>query len=163
MNENEYERELRVRKIKDGTVIDHIPAGKALAVMKILGLTGKEGNTISIVMNVGSKKLGKKDVLKIEKKELRSKEVNAIALIAPSATINIIRDYKVVRKYKVRVPKEITKAIHCSNPACITNYREPTIPKFKVIKTNPLILKCMYCGRYTLEDDVIKQFEVSTA
>ena len=87
---------LRVSKIKDGTVIDHITSGHALDVVKILGITGKSGNIVTIAMNVPSKRMGKKDIVKIEGRELKAEEVDKIALIAPNATINIIRDYKVV-------------------------------------------------------------------
>ena len=153
------QNELRVKKIKDGTVIDHIPAGKALAVLKILHITGREGYTISILMNVESKKYGKKDLIKIENRELKSREISTIALIAPKATINIVKNFKVVKKYNVDVPKQIFDVIRCSNPSCVTNGREPVAPKFKVVSTDPLLLKCMYCGRYTTEEDVIKQFE----
>ncbi|MGQ4832666.1 MAG: aspartate carbamoyltransferase regulatory subunit [Candidatus Asgardarchaeia archaeon] len=156
MNE---ENELKVKKIKEGTVIDHIPAGKALAVLKILRITGREGYTISILMNVDSKKYGKKDLIKIENRELKSREISTISLIAPNATINIVKNFKVVKKYNVETPQKIFDVIKCANPSCVTNGREPVSPKFTVISTNPLLLKCEYCGRYTTEEDVIKQFE----
>jgi len=110
------ESELRVQKIKDGTVIDHITQGNALNVLRILGITGKEGNIVSIVMNVPSRKLGKKDIVKIEGRELNPREVNMIALIAPKATINIIRDYQVIEKRKVKLPKVIKGIVKCINP-----------------------------------------------
>ncbi|MEM2428402.1 MAG: aspartate carbamoyltransferase regulatory subunit, partial [Candidatus Bathyarchaeia archaeon] len=109
------EKELRVSKIEDGTVIDHITAGYALAVLRIIGLTGKEGNIISILMNVPSQKLGRKDIVKVENRELREDEVHKIALIAPNATINIIRNYEVVEKNKVKLPKIIKGVIKCAN------------------------------------------------
>ncbi|MEM0303526.1 MAG: aspartate carbamoyltransferase regulatory subunit, partial [Saccharolobus sp.] len=82
------QEELIVSKIKDGTVIDHIPAGRALSVLKILGIKGDEGYRIALVMNVESKKIGKKDIVKIEGREIDDKEAELISLIAPSATIN---------------------------------------------------------------------------
>jgi len=139
---------LLVSKIKDGTVIDHIPAGKALTVLKILGIKGDEGFRVAIVMNVASEKLQKKDIVKIEGRELKGEEVNKIALIAPTATINIIRDYKVALKVKVELPEVIEDIIRCPNPHCITNRsREPIKAKFKLISKQPVALKCMYCGR----------------
>lgn len=140
-------KELRVQKIKDGTVIDHITAGYALDVLRILGLTGKEGLTISIVMNVPSHKLGLKDIVKVEGKELLEEEVHKIALIAPNATINIIRDYEVLSKMKVKIPDTLVGIVKCSNPSCISNSREPIKPIFHVISKDPLLIQCYYCRR----------------
>jgi len=154
------EKELLVRKIENGTVIDHIPAGNALNVLKILGIKGSEGLRIAIVMNVESKKLGRKDIVKIENRELHPEEVNMIALIAPTATINIIRSYSVVKKVKVKLPETIENIVKCSNPNCITNQtREYAKPKFKVVSKKPLILQCVYCERFTFKEDIIKQFK----
>ncbi len=83
--------ELYVKKIKNGTVIDHISAGYALDVLKILNIKGKESNTVGVVMNVQSKNIEKKDMVKIEGRELKPEEVDKIALISTNATINIIR------------------------------------------------------------------------
>ena len=142
------EKELIVSKIRNGTVIDHIPAGTALQVLNILGITGREGYRVALVMNVDSKKLGKKDIVKVENRELKSEEVNKIALIAPTATINIIRDYKVIEKVKVRLPDMIENIIKCPNPICVSNLpREPLKPRFKVVKRTPIKLKC--CLLYT--------------
>ena len=146
---------LRVAKIRKGTVIDHISAGNALVVLRILGITGREGFIVSVAMNVPSKKLGRKDIVKIEGRELSREEVDKIALIAPRATINIIRDYKVVRKHRVRLPKVIKNIVRCINPACITNEREPVEPKFYVVSEEPLRLKCHYCGRIMEWPDIL--------
>ncbi len=147
---------LRVRKIRDGTVIDHIPAGLALIVLQILGITGREKNVIAMVMNVDSRKLGKKDILKIEGKELKPEEVNKVALVAPTATINIVKDYAVVKKFRVSIPDEIKGIINCPNPTCITR-REKIEPRFRVINRNPLKLQCDYCGTYINREEIIKQ------
>ncbi|MDM7913205.1 MAG: aspartate carbamoyltransferase regulatory subunit, partial [Methanotrichaceae archaeon] len=111
------EVELRVKPIKNGTVIDHIAGGQALNVLKILGISGTTDATVSVVMNVESKKLGKKDIVKVEDRELKEEEVNKIALIAPAATINIIRDYSVVEKRTVDLPDEIVGVVRCQNPS----------------------------------------------
>ena len=92
------ETELHVSKIKDGTVIDHISGGYALDVVKILGITGREKRVMTIAINVPSKRFKVKDILKIEGRALNAREVNKIALVAPHASINIIRDYAVVEK-----------------------------------------------------------------
>ncbi len=149
---------LAVSKIREGTVIDHIPAGKALQVLKILGISGREEYRVALIMNVESRKLGRKDIVKVEGRELRNEEVHKIALIAPTATINIIRNYEVVRKVKVILPNVIEDIIKCPNPNCVTNLpREPIKPRFKVISRSPIKLRCLYCGRYVGSDEVIRQ------
>ncbi|MHA1917396.1 MAG: aspartate carbamoyltransferase regulatory subunit [Candidatus Ranarchaeia archaeon] len=150
---------LKIQKIKAGSVIDHITAGKALAVLQILKISGNEPNSVSILMNVPSKTFKKKDLLKIENRELTQMEVNQISLISSSATINIIRDYKVAKKMIVKPPKEITGIVPCENPSCITNSNEPADPTFSIQETEPIILKCNYCGRYTTEDFIIRYFQ----
>ena len=87
------DHELRVSKIRNGTVIDHVSGGHALNVLSILGIDGSEGLGVSVVMNVPSDRLGLKDVVKVEDRELSQSEVDVISLIAPEATINIIRDF----------------------------------------------------------------------
>jgi aspartate carbamoyltransferase regulatory subunit len=150
---------LLVRKIRFGTVIDHIPAGNALNVVRILGINGDEGIRLAIIMNTESSKLGRKDIVKIEGRELTMDELNIIALIAPTATINIIRDYEVYRKEKVSVPDYIEGIIRCSNPSCISNQgRETAKPKFRVVSKEPLTLECIYCERYTSREEIVKQF-----
>ncbi len=153
-------KELIVRKIRDGTVIDHIPAGRALHVLRILGITGREGYRVAIVMNVESKKLGRKDIVKIEGRELSGGEVDLIALIAPTATINIIRDYRVVVKRKVKLPERIKGLLTCPNPTCITRKpREPVTTSFTVVSREPVILRCDYCGTYLTVNDIIAQLQ----
>ena len=115
-------KELKVDAIKNGTVIDHIPAGRAVQVLKILN--GKGPDPVSIGMNLASSKFGKKDILKIENHELFEEDVNRIALIAPTATITIIRDYEVSRKWTVEVPSVLKNIAHCPNPNCITNIED---------------------------------------
>jgi len=140
-------KELKITPIKDGTVIDHITAGSALKVLRILGITGEEGYTVSVAMNVLSKKEGLKDVVKIEGRELKREEINKISLIAPRATINIIRDYSVVNKYRVEIPDILEGIVRCENPNCISNQREPIPPLLKVVSRDPLKIRCIYCGR----------------
>jgi aspartate carbamoyltransferase regulatory subunit len=152
------ETELHVSKIKDGTVIDHITAGHALDVAKILGITGREVGTVTIAINVPSKRFKAKDIVKIEGRELNPQEVHKIALLAPHATINIIRGYKVVKKQEVKLPKAIENIIKCANPACISNVNEPVQAKFYVDSEEPLLLKCHYCGYIMEKKDVLQQF-----
>lgn len=138
------DKELRVRRIRHGTVIDHIAAGQALNVLRILGITDRSTDVVSVVMNVSDRK---KDIVKIEDRELKPEEVDEIALISPDATINIIRDYEVVEKHKVILPSQIEGVIRCVNPNCITNTDEPVKPSFVIQRDDRVELHCMYCGR----------------
>lgn len=139
------EVELRVKPIKNGTVIDHIAGGQALNVLKILGISGTTDATVSVVMNVESSKLGKKDIVKVEDRELKEEEVNRIALIAPDATINIIRDFLVIEKHLVDLPDLIIGVVRCQNPSCISNTEEPIKSRMLVKTKNPVVLRCVYC------------------
>ncbi len=151
-------KELYVKKIRNGTVIDHISAGYSLDVLKILGIDGREGHVVSVAMNVTSKVETKKDIVKVENRELNPGEVDKIALIAPSATINIIRDYEVAEKTRVKLPDTIKGIVKCANPSCVSNAGEPVVPRFMVEKKDPLRLRCFYCSRFMEKPDVLKQF-----
>lgn len=152
-------RELKVKPIKNGTVIDHINANKALKVLKILGLPSSE-TSVTLAMNVQSSQMGSKDIVKIEGRELASREVDEIALIAPHATINIIRDYEIVGKGKVNLLEEIKSILTCSNPNCITNTDEPVETRFIVLEKEPLILRCHYCERIMDQSEVEPHFRL---
>lgn len=151
-------QELYVRKIKDGSVIDHISPGFALDVLKILGIDGKDGEVVSVAMNVESKRLHHKDIVKIQNRELKPEEVDKIALIAPNATINIIRNYDVASKKVVELPSTIRGILKCDNPSCISNSREPVEPQFGVDRREPIRLRCYFCGHIMEREDVLKQF-----
>lgn len=137
-------KQLKVDAIKNGTVIDHIPAGNALKVFDILNPQIQYVATIG--MNLTSKALGKKDLIKIEGIELSAKEVNRIALAAPDATLTIIRNYEVHQKEMVQIPKMITAAVTCPNMKCITNY-ENIETSFSRERSGPASLRCKYCER----------------
>lgn len=143
---------MKIPKIKNGTVIDHIPAGNALKVLRILGIPEKTSSIVSVAMNVKSR-IGKKDIVKVENRELAREEVDKIALIAPKATINIIRDYEVVEKHQVELPDELIGIVRCSNPTCISNTREPIESRFKVISRDPPRIICYYCERESEDID----------
>ena len=140
---------LRVEPIKDGTVIDHIMSGQALNVLKVLKIKSPSEETVSMAMNVSSREMGKKDIVKVEDRRLEKGELNKIALIATNATINIIEEYAVVEKYRVSVPKFIDGIIRCKNQNCITNMDEHVATRFKVESKDPLSLRCVYCGSRT--------------
>lgn len=141
------ESELIVRRIKEGTVIDHIDQGKGLQVLNALGIDGRDGSVITIALNVPSGKYKKKDIIKVENRFLQDDDTNKLAVIAPKSTVNIIKDYKLVEKRRVSLPNEIDRIFRCSNPECITNSTEHIESVMDVIDKEGLVLKCRYCGR----------------
>ena len=138
---------LQVSAIKEGTVIDHIPAKDLFAVIEILNLQ-KSNNQITFGLNFHSNKYGKKAIIKIEGKFFEEDEINKIALVAQDANLNIIRDYKVVEKKNVIIPDEIVGIVKCVNPKCVTN-NENITTKFTVISKKEVALKCIYCEKIT--------------
>lgn len=141
-------KELVISKIREGTVIDHIPAGKAILVLKILGIDERTKETVSMALNVPSKKMGKKDIVKVEGLFIKEEELNKIALIAPNATINLIRDYEIEKKFKVKLPEIVKGILRCPNRMCISNSKEPIASIFYVrAHGNDVFAKCHYCGR----------------
>jgi len=139
-------KELKIPRIKDGTVIDHITAGNAIKVLRILGIPKTSSAVVSVAMNVKSK-MGRKDIVKVEGRELNPSEVDKIALISPSATINIIRDYEVAKKHRVKLGTEVVGLVKCSNPTCISNSNEPVKSRFIIMSQDPIRIKCYYCER----------------
>lgn len=141
--------ELRVSKIESGTVIDHIPGGLALTVLGILGIDGETDATVSVGMNVPSDRLGQKDIVKIEGHELSQSELDVLSLIAPEATVNIIRGYEVTEKSRVERPEAVVGVLACPNPNCITNAGEPVDTRFTVLEDG---IRCTYCATILRED-----------
>ena len=145
--------ELMVRKIENGSVIDHIIAGEGMKVINILKLNPNESAVL--LMNVPSKKLGRKDIVKIENRRLTTNEVNKISIISPTATLNIIENRNVKEKKKVVLPNVLESIIKCPNTNCITNSNEPIKTKFIVEKKEPVKLRCFYCERIFSSDEII--------
>ena len=139
--------ELMVRRIKEGTVIDHIDEGKGIQVLDALRIDGKDGSLITMALNVPSGKSKKKDIIKVENKFLKDDDTNKIAVIAPKATINIIKNYKLIEKRRVSLPNEIDRIFRCSNPDCITNSAEHIESVMDLVDKETMILKCRYCAR----------------
>ncbi|PAV06926.1 aspartate carbamoyltransferase regulatory subunit [Methanosphaera cuniculi] len=149
--------ELKVKPIKNGTVIDHIKQNRALNILSMLNLPDSE-TSIMVAINVESPDMQHKDIIKIEGRELSQEEVDKLVLLAPKATLNIIRDYEIVRKSQLQLNDEITGVVECSNPNCITNTNEPIENKFKVVSKEPLLLKCHFCERDMDYEDIESQF-----
>lgn len=143
---------LKVSAIKDGTAIDHIPAKNLFKVISILGLDKIE-TQVTFGTNLDSEKLGTKAIIKLSDKFFEDDEINKIALIAPHAKLNIIRDYEVVEKRVVEIPDVIKGIVKCFNPQCITNH-EIISTCFNVISKEPLELKCRYCEKITSEEQI---------
>ncbi len=143
------DRKLRVSKIENGTVIDHITGGQALNVLAILGIDGTGGDTLSVAMNVPSDRLGQKDIVKIEGRELSEAELDVLSLIAPVASINIVRDFDVVEKKAVNRPERVVGVLRCPNRNCISTEDEPVESAFAVLDDG---VRCEYCGTIIRED-----------
>ncbi len=147
-NINMSHKELVVSALENGTVLDHIPAENVYKALDILNLKGIE-NQITIGINLSSKFFGRKGIIKIEDKFFEDEELNKLALIAPKATVNIIRDFKVVEKKKLVMPEEIHGIAKCRNPKCVTNH-QPIKTWFKTIEEgNEISLSCHYCEKIT--------------
>ncbi|MDK2892158.1 aspartate carbamoyltransferase regulatory subunit [Methanohalophilus sp.] len=145
-------KEIRVQPIENGTVIDHITAGQALNVLKILGISGVSSGVVSVLINAPGE-AGNKDVVKIEGRELEADEADRISLIAPNATINIIRDFEVQEKKNVEIPRHVEGIVKCINSNCISNSNEPVASKFEVRNLKSGIeLRCDYCERVISEN-----------
>ncbi|OPZ55286.1 MAG: Aspartate carbamoyltransferase regulatory chain [Bacteroidetes bacterium ADurb.BinA012] len=140
-------KQLLVSAIESGTVIDHIPASSLFKVIKILGLD-RIRNQITFGTNLESKTSGKKAIIKIAGKFFEDDDIDRIALVAPKAKLNIIRDYQVIEKRVVEVPDTINAIAKCMNPKCITNFEKVTT-HFRVVSKKPVALKCLYCEKIT--------------
>ncbi len=147
------DKELQVSAIKDGTVIDHIPANRLFDVINILELMDFQ-DMVTFGTNLESNKLGKKAIIKVENRFFIDEEINKIALIAPNAKLNTIKSFEVTEKRIVKIPDEIVGIAKCFNPKCITN-NEKIRTKFAVISKQPIELKCYYCEKITSEDEVV--------
>ncbi|MCL4334852.1 MAG: aspartate carbamoyltransferase regulatory subunit [Candidatus Thermoplasmatota archaeon] len=148
------ERTLRISKIREGIVIDHIPGGKSLKVLSVLNIGEKSGYTVSVAMFVQSNRMKTKDVLKIESRFLEKSELDRIALIAPDATISVIKNYEISEKFTVEIPKRILGILKCNNQNCITNGREPIRPEFELLSRSPLVIRCIFCERNMGESEI---------
>lgn len=147
------EKKLKVAALCNGTVIDHIPSDKLFKVVSILHLDTCL-NQITLANNLESAKIGSKGLIKISDRAFAEDETNKIALIAPNAKINIIRDFQVVEKRPLSLPEEIREIVQCGNPNCITNHQTVTT-RFHVLNNDgEIMLKCHYCEREVRRDEV---------
>lgn len=146
-------KELIVSAIENGTVIDHIPSNMVFQVIRILDLEESE-NQLLFGTNLDSKKYGKKGIIKVRDKFFKSGEINKIALVAPTATLIIIKNFQVTEKKHVQIPDYAVDLVKCFNPNCITN-QEKIITNFKVIDKTDLKLQCHYCEKITPKNNIV--------
>lgn len=151
--ENLSEKHLKVSAIKNGTVLDHIPAEQLFRVLDILKLRDCK-NQITIGFNLDSKQYGKKGIIKIAEKFFEDDELNYIALIAPKATVNIIKDFVVVEKKQLSIPESVIGAIKCANPVCVTNHEKIQTSFITTVKDGEVLLKCHFCEKSTSNKEI---------
>ena len=148
MNNINNEEQLKVSAIKNGTVLDHIPSGQVFKVIDILGLSSSE-HPVTFGLNLDSKSMGRKGIIKISERFFKDDELNKIALIAPNASVNIIRDFEVVEKKVLSIPETVCGIVKCINPMCVTNH-ENVLTRFKtIVKGTSIQLLCTYCEKIT--------------
>lgn len=149
--ENNSRKELVVLALENGTVIDHIPSKSVFQVIRILNLDSCD-NQLLFGTNLQSQKFGKKGIIKVKNKFFEKEEINKIAIVAPSATLIVIKDFVIIEKKQVEVPDVVEKFIKCINPNCITNHENiPTY--FSVIDKDAMKLQCRYCEKTTAKEN----------
>ncbi|MDE5688998.1 MAG: aspartate carbamoyltransferase regulatory subunit [Paramuribaculum sp.] len=140
---NTPKKELAVAALQNGTVIDHIPSPVLFKVVKLLGIENTDTH-VTIGNNLASNRMGTKGIIKIADVTFPEAVLNRIAIIAPGAVINIIRDFEVVEKRQVKLSDTLVGIVRCSNPKCITN-NEPMLTRFEVTDRNDVTIRCHYC------------------
>ena len=145
------EQSQRVAKLRAGTVVDHLPAGRALRCLAVLGMP-KEG-VVTLGLNLPSRRMKRKDILKMENRLLTTAERARIALLGPGATVCVIREFRVVKKFPLELPTVVDGVVKCPNPSCITHH-DPVTPRVRVDATSPVRLRCHYCERRIRADEV---------
>ena len=131
---------MNIDGIKNGIVIDHITAGKAMQLYEMLGID-KLDCCVAIIQNVGSSKMGKKDIIKIDSGI--SIDLDVIGYVSPKATVNVIENGKIVRKEHIELPKRLTNIIRCKNPRCITTTEQEIDHIFVLSEKGEY--RCLYC------------------
>ncbi len=134
---------LNVGQIEEGFVLDHIKAGKSLAIYHLLQLD-KMDHTVAIIKNAKSNKMGKKDILKVEC-DITQLDLDVLALIDKNITVNVIKDGEIVDKKELVLPKEIKNIIQCKNPRCITSIEQELPHRFVLSDEKKEIYRCKYC------------------
>ncbi len=133
---------MNIDSIKDGIVIDHITAGRGMTLYELLGLDSLDCS-VAIIKNVTSRKMGKKDIIKID--SAIGVDVDVLGYVDPGVTVNVIENGQLKEKKKIELPKELTGVIRCRNPRCITS-TEPSLPhRFRLTDPDGPVYRCVYC------------------
>jgi len=140
------EKTLSVSAIKEGTVIDHIAAGNALQIVRLLKLDANE-RRVTIGLNLKSQSMGLKDLIKLENVFLSQSQAGQIAIFAQQATVNVIENYKVAKKFRVQMPEAIPALLACPNTRCISNVE--SIQTLFSVEANhgQVLLRCRFCEK----------------
>ncbi|MBP8813051.1 MAG: aspartate carbamoyltransferase regulatory subunit [Laribacter sp.] len=157
-NKEKIDYTLKVEALKDGTAIDHIPAGVGTKVLRMFGLM-ESGERLYVGLNLPSRRLGKKDLIKVENILLTAEQANQLALFAPNATVNVIRNFEVVEKHKLELPNQIEGVFSCPNSNCIS-HNEPVRSRFSVrrAKDGGVRMKCHYCEK-SFSQDIVAELQ----
>ena len=131
-----------IGQIKDGIVLDHITAGKAMEIYNVLKL-GELDCTVAMIKNADSPKLGKKDIIKIS--TLLDLDLDVLGYLDPGITVNVIRDSQVADRRKVALPERVVGVIKCKNPRCITSVEQEIVHEFKLTDREKKVYRCIYC------------------
>ena len=133
---------MTISPIENGIVLDHITAGKGMELYKALGLD-KLGSTVALIINADSRKMGKKDIIKID--EVIDLNFDILGYIDPDVTVNVIKDGKNEKLAKIEPPQTVTNLIHCKNPRCITSTEQELDHVFKLTDRENMVYRCIYC------------------
>jgi len=131
-----------IGQIKEGLVLDHITAGKAMDIYNVLKL-GELDCTVAMIKNADSPKLGKKDIIKIS--TLMDLDLDVLGYLDPGITVNVIRDHKVAERRKLALPERVVGVIKCKNPRCITSVEQGIVHEFKLTDRTKKTYRCIYC------------------
>lgn len=148
------ERTWPVAAIRNGTVIDHITVGQALRIIRLLHLA-RHQKLVTLGLNLPSKTMTYKDLIKVEERELTPDEANQVAILSPKCTINIIQDYQVSKKFQVVIPPELTGVFACPNPKCISNHEKVVSSFFVTHRHQYLSMQCKFCRKSFLQNDIV--------
>ena len=133
---------MNIDSIKNGYVIDHIPAGRGMEIYQLLGL-GELDCSIALIKNVGSRKLGKKDIIKVDCDITFN--VDILGYIDPGITVNLIKNGQIVEKKKLDLPQRLVNVIQCKNPRCITTTEQELTHIFRLTDPEKRVYRCFYC------------------
>ena len=141
---------LEITSLKNGVVIDHIKAGNGIKIFNLLGLEELD-DEVALILKAGSETMGRKDIIKIENHQ--DINLDAVSIIDPAATVNIIENEQVIEKKSLELPKEITDILTCQNPKCVSTSERSVESKFLLIDKEEKSYKCAYCGHiYDVEE-----------